>query len=121
VEDEFDTALWHALSSAEGVEFVKSGRKDSESPLGKRAAANVSVSAAKGDDAVLSWAQKTWSAVEKVAQEAGLGPLCHVEGIGHQRHVGISAVDETLVCLGFNRKLSPEQVRSTTRKIHQPA
>jgi CheY-like chemotaxis protein len=121
VEDEFDTALWHALSSAEGVEFVKSGRKGPGTATGKGPVSAVSVSESKGDDAVLAWAQKTWGAIEKVGQDAGLGPLCHAEGIGHQRHVGISAVDETLVCLGFNRKLSAEQVRATTRKIHQPA
>jgi CheY-like chemotaxis protein len=121
VEDEFDTALWHALSSAEGVEFVMSGQKASGIPASRRTAPKTPEVEAKGDDAVLAWAQKTWSAIEKVGQDAGLGPLCHVEGIGRQRHVGISAVDETIVCMGFNRKLSAEQVRATTSKIHQPA
>jgi hypothetical protein len=118
-EDEFDTALWHALSTAEGVEFVMSGRKPLEIP-GRGPAARARDPEAKGEDAVLVWAQKTWTAIEQIGQKAGLGPLCHVEGLGHQRHVGISAVDDTLVCMGFNRRLSPGEVRAMTRKIHQP-
>jgi CheY-like chemotaxis protein len=117
VEDEFDTALWHALSSAEGVEFVMSGRRET-GPVKSRQ--TTPAAPAKGDDAVLAWAQKTWVTMEEVGQKLGLGPLQQVEGLGLQRHIGLSALDETLVCLGFNRKLSAEQVRETTRKIMTP-
>lgn len=103
------------FETASGVEFLLSGAL----PMNTNLAASKSAKegAPGSDTAVFQWAQRTWGNLEVVGRKLGLGPLRQVEGLGLQRHVGLSAVEQNLVCLGLNRSLSPAEVREKTRQL----
>lgn len=101
------------LETASGVEFLLRGAipLPVNTPDAKPAAAPGS------DTAVFQWAQKTWGSLDAIGRKLGLGPLRQVESLGLQRHVGMSVVEQNLVCLGLNRSLSPAEVREKTKQL----
>ncbi len=103
------------MGRAAGVEFLVSGALPVNMELNKTKPA--APSAPGSDTAVFQWAQKTWGSLEGIGRRLGLGSLRQIEGLGLQRHVGMSAVDQNLVCLGLNRSLTPAEVRETTKKL----
>ena len=103
------------METTAGVEFLLSGALPLPSEL--KAATPASDAAPGSGTAVFQWARTTWGNLEAVGRKLGLGPLRQIEGIGLQRHVGMSAVEQNLVCLGLNRSLSPAEVREKTKQL----
>lgn len=103
------------FETASGVEFLLSGALPMNTNLASSKSSKEGVPGS--DTAVFQWAQKTWGNLETVGRKLGLGPLKQVEGLGLQRHVGLSAVEQNLVCLGLNRSLSPAEVREKTKQL----
>ncbi len=103
------------MGTTPGVEFLLSGALPLVSEIKKSKPDGEVVPGS--DTAVFQWAQKTWGSLEAVGRKLGLGPLRQIEGLGLQRHIGMSAVEQNLVCLGLNRSLTPAEVREKTSKL----
>lgn len=95
------------LSKFEGVEFVLEAQTDK--PPRAYAVENAEVMA--------GWAKQTRDRLRGIGNLLQAGFLGHVQGMGIQRHVSLSEAEKGILCVGFRRDLSSEQVLQTTKQI----
>lgn len=63
------------------------------------------------------WARQTDSHLRALGENLRAGELALVLGLGPQGHVALAGRAETLVCVGFNRRLDKNQVRVAMNKL----
>jgi CheY-like chemotaxis protein len=99
-----------ALTRFEGVEFVLSAPVDETKPCESWALDNASQLAI--------WARSTYRRLAELGEKLDVGPLVQVTGFGLQQHWALARDDQKgLLCVGFQRTLSPEKVDQTMKHV----
>jgi CheY-like chemotaxis protein len=98
-----------ALSRVDGVEFVMTV------PANERDACDSwGLENAKP---VATWTRQTQKRLRELGEMLQAGDLKQVQGLGLQRHVGISSRGDTELCVGFKRTLTGDQLHETLENI----
>jgi hypothetical protein len=95
------------ISRTGGVEFL----------LAKSKARGIEHWSCDGAEEVAEWAEKTLANFRALGEKLKSSTPAIVEGFGPQRHVVVSADKDALFVAGFNRVLTPEQVRSSFKQV----
>jgi CheY-like chemotaxis protein len=98
-----------ALSRVDGVEFVMTvppGENDACDSWGLENATPVA-----------NWTRQTQKRLRELGERLQAGDLKQVQGLGLQRHVGISSRGDTELCVGFKRTLTADQLHETLKNI----
>jgi CheY-like chemotaxis protein len=96
------------LSRLDGVEFALAANTDPNGHFDARGLENPQV--------VAKWARQTLQRFSALADRLRAGQLEQIECLGLQRHAGLAAHGQTLLCMGWHADLSAEDVRERTRK-----
>lgn len=95
------------LAKFEGVEFIL------ESNPGKPPRAW----AVENAEVLEGWAKQTRDRLRGIGNLLQAGFLGHVQGMGLQRQVSISEHEKGMLCVGFRRDMTAEQVLQATKQI----
>ncbi len=68
-------------------------------------------------DQVSAWARDTRSRFASLGHDMGAGPLNRFDCFGTQHHLSLVSRSEKTLCVGFNRSLTPDEVRETLKTI----
>ena len=98
-----------ALSRIEGIEFLIAAGADE-----KKAADSWGLEAA---EPLTKWARLMHKNFQTLGEKFQFGELNQVEGYGLQRHVALGGKNGDLLCAGFKRTLSHDQVRDTMKAV----
>jgi len=63
------------------------------------------------------WTKSTLQAFRELGDILHAGHVGQIEGLGLQRHVAIASQADKELCVGFQRSLSVEQIRSSMKTI----
>jgi len=98
-----------ALAKVEGVEFVV------EVPVDENGVPDAW--GIKTADLYAKWTRDTWKSLCELGEVLKVGDPVHFHGLGWQGHVGINGNSRKLICVGFSRTLSSEQIREKMNVI----
>ncbi|MDX1952300.1 MAG: response regulator [Verrucomicrobiota bacterium] len=90
------------------LEFAVPAQMDSGKSLGQWGIEN--------PDQVSAWCADTFKKCNEMGERFQWGDLKSFEGTGTQRHMSILPHEQTLLCVGFKKTLSREQVRESMKK-----
>jgi CheY-like chemotaxis protein len=96
------------LSRLDGAEFALATSSNPNGPVEARGLENPQV--------VAKWARQTLQRFSGLADRLRAGQLEQIECLGLQRHAGLAAHGDTLLCMGWHADLSAEDVRERTHK-----
>jgi CheY-like chemotaxis protein len=97
------------LSRFEGVEFVLETGAEGKPPRAW---------SVENAEVLDGWARQTRERLKGVGALLQAGFLGHVQGMGLQRHVSLSEHDKGILCVGFRRDMTPDQVLQSTKQIY---
>lgn len=97
------------LSRFNGVEFVLTARINEKT--------NCESWGLENPEPMAEWARKTQQTFHSLGEKLQTGEVNHFLAIGPQRHVGLAPRGEALLCVGFQRTLSMDEVRETLKSM----
>lgn len=100
-----------ALSRVDGVELVLEVPLDEKLP--------VEAWGVKNSESHARWTRDTWKSLCELGEKLNVGDPVHVHGLGWQGHMGINANEGKLICIGFRRALTSDQIREKMNLIRE--
>lgn len=97
------------LSRFKGVEFVLTARIPEKGKYDSWGLEN--------PEPMAEWARKTQERFHSLGEKLQAGEMNHFLAIGPQRHVGMVPRGDDLLCVGFQRTLSTDEVRDTLKSM----
>src|SRR5207237_1272963 len=68
-------------------------------------------------EAMATWATQTRERLREIGAKLDAGEMGHIQGLGLQRHVGLTGRDNSTLCVGFRRDLTGDQVLQNLKQI----
>ena len=96
------------LSRLDGAEFVLVTETDPQGQFDSRGLEN--------PERVAAWSRQTMQRFNALADRLRAGQLQQVECLGPQRHAGLIAYGEIILCMGWRADLTSGEIRERTRK-----
>jgi CheY-like chemotaxis protein len=96
------------LSRLDGAEFALVASSNAGGPADARGLEN--------PEQLAKWARQTVQRFSNLADRLHAGQLEQIECLGPQRHAGLAAHGQTVLCMGWHNQLSAGEVHDRTRK-----
>lgn len=97
------------LSHVEGIEFVLAFKPGEASHQVARGLEN--------PERMAAWTRQSLDRFRALGDQLNAGTLEQVEGFGPQRHVALSQLGETELCVGWQHSMSPELMRERMKQV----
>ena len=97
------------LSKVDGVEFLQLVAAE-----GKEARESWGV---ENPDQLADWSREMHRLFDHVGEKLNVGEVVQIEGFGLQRHVALARRGDAILCAGFRRTFSQEQVRESMKTV----
>ena len=95
------------LARFEGVEFVLSIAPDQKFDSWSL----------ENAESLVRWARETYQRLIDMGVALEIGEMIQIQGLGMRRHIALSGRNHYLLCVGFHRILTIEQVHQTMKEI----
>jgi CheY-like chemotaxis protein len=97
------------LARVEGVEFVLTTRAAEKGGVESRGLEN--------PDRIAAWTRQSLERFRVLGDRLHAGPLEQVAGLGPQRNVALTRLEDSAFCIGWNRDLRTDQICDRMKKV----